>query len=58
MLVNDDNWQNLPPLDLATGIPKLLDETLACCRQITGFKPVLHLSAPTASPRTCTARSN
>lgn len=46
MLVDADNWQDLPPIDLSTGIPKLLDETLSYYRQLTGFKPVLHLSAP------------
>lgn len=46
MLANADNWQDLPRLDLTAGIPKLLDETLSCYRRLTGFKPVLHLSAP------------
>ena len=46
MLVDADNWQDLPPLDLTNGIPQIIDETLACYRQITGFNPVLHLSAP------------
>ncbi len=46
MLVDADNWQDLPQLDLTAGIPRLLDETLSCYRQVTGFKPVLHLSAP------------
>ena len=46
MLVDADNWQDLPPLDLTSGIPRIIDETLACYRHLTGFKPVLQLSAP------------
>ena len=46
MLVDADNWQDLPPLDLTSGIPRIIDETLSCYRRLTGFKPVLHLSAP------------
>jgi len=45
-LVDADNWQDMPPLDVTTGIPRILDETLSCYRRLTGFKPVLHLSAP------------
>ena len=45
-LINADNWQDLTTPDLGTGIPKLLDETLACYRGLTGHEPVLHLSAP------------
>jgi hypothetical protein len=29
-----------------TGIPKLLDEVLACYQRLTGLDPVLHLTAP------------
>ena len=46
LLINADNWQDLPPLDLNSGIPKLLDGTVECYRRLTGFRPVLHLSAP------------
>ena len=46
VLANADNWQDLPTLNLDTGIPKVLDETLACYRGLTGHEPVLHLSAP------------
>lgn len=46
MLVDADNWQDLPPIDLAGGIPSVIDETLSSYRRLTGFKPVLHLSAP------------
>ena len=46
MSVDADNWQDLPPLDLTNGIPQIIDETLSCYRQLTGFNPVLHLSAP------------
>ena len=45
-LVDAGNWRDLPPLDLAGEIPALLDETLAFYRGLTGFRPVLHLSAP------------
>ncbi len=46
VLANADNWRDLPTLDLATGIPKVLDETLEFYRRLTGHGPVLHLSAP------------
>jgi hypothetical protein len=46
MLIDADNWQDMPPLDLTSGIPIIIDETLSCYRQLTGFKPVLQLSAP------------
>ncbi len=46
VLLDADNWQDRPPLDLTGVIPRVLDETLACYRRLTGFKPVLHLSAP------------
>ena len=46
VLANADNWQELAALDLGSGIPKILDETLACYRDLTGHEPVLHLSAP------------
>ena len=46
VLANADNWRDLPTLDLATGIPKVLDEILAFYRRLTGHGPVLHLSAP------------
>lgn len=45
-LVDAETWEDLPPLDLTTGIPELLDETLACYERLTGRQPVLHLSAP------------
>lgn len=46
MLLNFDNWQDIGAPDFSTGIPKLLDETLACYQRLTGFNPVLHLSGP------------
>ena len=46
MLVDADNWQDLPPIDLTGEIPVLLDETVAFYRQLTGNQPVLHLAAP------------
>lgn len=45
-LVDAGNWRDLPPLDLTGEIPALLDETLAFYAGLTGFSPVLHLSAP------------
>ena len=45
-LINADNWQDRPPLDLMGVIPRVLDETLSSYRRLTGFNPVLHLSAP------------
>ena len=46
MLAHAENWQDLPPLDLTSGIPRIVDETLSCYRRLTGHNPVLHLSAP------------
>lgn len=46
MLVTTQNPEDWPVLDLAGEIPDIVDETLACYRSLTGFKPVLHLSAP------------
>jgi len=45
-LANADNWQDIATPNLNTGIPKLLDETLACYARLTGLSPVLHLTAP------------
>lgn len=44
-LANSGNWQDIVTPDMNTGIPKLLDETLACYHHLTGLNPVLHLSA-------------
>ncbi len=44
-LANFDNWQDITTPDMDTGIPKLLDEVLACYRRLTGLNPVLHLTA-------------
>ncbi len=44
-LSNSDNWQDISTPDMDTGIPKLLDETLACYQRLTGLNPVLHLTA-------------
>jgi len=46
MLVTSKNPEDWPVLDLTGEIPRLIDETLACYRELTGFKPVLHLAAP------------
>jgi hypothetical protein len=46
MMVHADNWQDLTPLDLTGDIPRVVDETLSFYHHLTGFKPVLHLSAP------------
>ena len=45
-LANSDNWQDVATPDMNTGIPRILDETLACYARLTEFNPVLHLSAP------------
>ena len=44
-LSNSDNWQDITTPEMDTGIPKLLDETLACYQRLTGLNPVLHLTA-------------
>jgi len=44
-LANADNWQHITTPDMSTGIPKLLDEVLACYQHLTGLNPVLHLTA-------------
>ena len=44
-LSNPDNWQDIETPEMDTGIPKLLDETLACYQRLTGLNPVLHLTA-------------
>jgi len=45
-LANADNWQDIATPDMDAGIPKLLDEVLACYARLTGLSPVLHLTAP------------
>ena len=45
-MANADNWQDVATPDMNTGIPKLLDEVLACYQRLTGLDPVLHLTAP------------
>jgi len=45
-LANADNWQDITTPDMNAGIPKLLDEILACYAGLTGLNPVLHLTAP------------
>jgi hypothetical protein len=44
-LANADNWQDITTPDMGAGIPKLLDEVLACYHRLTGLNPVLHLTA-------------
>lgn len=46
VLVDSNNWHDLPPLDLSSGIPAILSETVEYYRQVTGNEPVLHLAAP------------
>jgi len=46
MLVTTQDPEDWPVLDMGGEIPRIVDETLACYRRLTGFKPVLHLSAP------------
>jgi hypothetical protein len=44
-LANADNWQDISTPDMGAGIPRILDETLACYQRLTGLNPVLHLTA-------------
>jgi len=44
-LANPGNWQDVATPDMYTGIPRLLDEVLACYTRLTGLDPVLHLTA-------------
>ncbi len=44
-LANADNWQDISMPDLESGIPEILDQTLACYQRLTGLNPVLHLTA-------------
>ena len=44
-LANSDNWQEVATPDMNTGIPRLLDEVMACYARLTGLDPVLHLTA-------------
>ena len=44
-LANADNWQDISTPDMSAGIPRILDETLACYQRLTGLNPVLHLTA-------------
>ncbi len=46
MSINKDNWREIQTPDMDNGIPRILDETLACYQRLTGFEPVLHISAP------------
>jgi hypothetical protein len=45
-LVTADNWRDIRTPDFDSGIPKLIEEMLACYQRLTGFQPVLHVSAP------------
>jgi hypothetical protein len=44
-LANADNWHDIATPAMDAGIPKLLDEVLACYQRLTGLNPVLHLTA-------------
>ena len=44
-LANADNWQDISTPDMGAGIPRILDETLACYQRLTGLNPILHLTA-------------
>ncbi|MCP3938188.1 MAG: hypothetical protein GY708_22805 [Actinomycetia bacterium] len=46
MLVTARNPNHWPVLDLTGHIPSIIDETLASYSRLTGFRPVMHLSAP------------
>ena len=46
MLITRDNWQSIAIPDMTSGIPKIIEETIACYTRLTGMEPILHLSAP------------
>jgi hypothetical protein len=45
-LIDADNWHELVTPDLDSGIPAIVAESVAIYHQLTGFRPILHLSAP------------
>lgn len=45
-LANRTNWQTISTQDLTNGIPAHIEQMLECYVRLTGFDPVLHLSAP------------
>ena len=45
-LINADNWHELVTPDLDGGIPAIVAENVSIYHQLTGFRPILHLSAP------------
>ncbi len=45
-LINADNWQELESPDFGTGIPAVVAANVAVYQRLTGFRPILHLSAP------------
>ncbi len=45
-LVGRTNWRELRAPDLESGIPRIIDDMLACFAELTGLEPVAHLPAP------------
>ena len=45
MLLNRDNWQDIPTPDFDSGIPKIITEMIEIYQRLTGLEPILHLSA-------------
>lgn len=46
MLVDKSNWRTISTPDLTSGIPAHIEKMLESYVRLTGFDPVLHLSAP------------
>jgi hypothetical protein len=45
-LIDADDWHELATPDLNSGVPAIVAENVATYHQLTGFRPILHLSAP------------
>lgn len=45
MLLNRDNWQDIPTPDFDSGIPKIMTDIIDTYQRLTGLEPILHLSA-------------
>ena len=45
-LIDAENWHELSTPDLDSGIPAVVADNVAIYHQLTGFRPILHLSAP------------
>ena len=45
-LINAENWRELASPDMGSGIPAIVAANVAAYQRLTGFRPILHLSAP------------